>query len=124
MTARPIIPLPVKVRIAIAADLRGSEDTYRAIAARHSVSLSAVGRVASESGIYRRPRGKSAADLIRSGSIRLGCGPLSFAGWLLTMPDDVINWLHSETPHTSSIADLARAIIVDAYHDSQERQSS
>ncbi len=101
-------------RAAIASDLR-RKVTYVAIAKQYGVSKSTITRVARAERLVRRK--KTPAQLIRDGSLSGVSASKGFVGWLLTMPDDVVNWLVEQAPQGARASDVVRAIVIDAYHD-------
>lgn len=108
--------IPIPVRSAIIIDLHDGL-SHTAIAARHGVGKNTVARVAEDQGLVAK-RG-TPADRIRRGSISPS-SHRSFNCWFLSLPDDVINWLVSETPKDAKPSDVVKAIVMDAYGEAAE----
>jgi len=107
-------PISAETRTAILTALKSGERRID-IARRLGVSKQSVSSIAAKAGFPEAYR--TAAHLNRQGALSLGM--TGFRPFVASLPDGVVNWLHEETPDGSSMAELIRAIIIDAYAEEQ-----
>ncbi len=103
---------------AIERDLRNGF-THRATATRYGVCTGTVARVAKT--FKLSPSTKTPAEHMRAGDFRTITSHQGFVGWLLSMPDEVVNWLAEEAQNGALVSDIVRGIVVDAYHAEADR---
>lgn len=110
-------PMPDHLKSSILSRLKDGL-TYAVIAKEHGISIDTVGRLARGHGMRRSfpPAMRSAKERIQIGSLPVSTKNMTVSTFVLTLPEDVIEWLDKETPKGSRMCDLIRAIIIDAYN--------